>query len=168
MRSWTVFLKAFLLAAPLALSLAGCRQPDGPLPVPTEDAKDEIGELARDMINVINRESQAEAELASDVSKYGSDIEAVDASRELARRLTDVLPSAKLDEQSAQRLAHTMWVGVTATELSARQIEAMQNEAKEILRSAGVEEPRADAVAQQLGVVQQEITHNPKRWYQVF
>jgi hypothetical protein len=164
MRSW----KVLLMAAPLAVSLAGCRQPDGPMPTPTEDAKDEIGEMARDMMNVINREPEAEAELASDVSKYGADIEAVDASRELARRLTDVLPAARLDDQSAQRLAHTLWVGVTATELSARQVEAVQNEVREILRGAGVEEPRADAVAQQLGVVQQEITNNPKRWYQVF
>ncbi len=156
------------IAVPLAVSLAACRQPDGPTPTPTEDAKDEIGEMARDMINVINREPEAEAELTSDVSKYASDVEAVDASRELARRLMEVLPTARLDEGAAQRLAHTLWMGVTATEMSERQVGAMQDDVREILRGAGVEEPRADAVAQQLGVVQQRITNNPKRWYQVF
>lgn len=157
-----------LLALPLAIGAAACRQPDGPTPSPARDQQNEIRDIAKDMLNVINSDPDGAGDLSSDISKYGPNPEATEASRELARRLIEVLPSARLDEQTAQRLAHSLWVGLTAKELSARQVEAVKNEVRDVLRGAGVEEPSADAVAQQLGAVQEEITNNPKRWYQVF
>jgi hypothetical protein len=163
MRTWTTL----SLAALLALA-AGCRQPDGPTPAPTPDRQNEIRDLAKDMINVINSDPEAPGDLADDISRYAPNPEASEASRELARRLADALPSARLDDPTAQRLAHSIWVGLTATELSARQVDVVKTDVRGILQGAGVAEPQAESVAQQLGVVQEEITNNPKRWYQVF
>ena len=164
MRTWIALLPAALLAA----SLAACRQADGPTPAPDADAQNEIGDIARDMINLVNGDPEAPADLSHDISRYGRDEEAADAAREMARRLAGALPSARLDEPTAQRLAHTLWVGLNATELSERQVEAVKNELREILRGAGIEESQAEAVAQQIGTVQEQITDNPRRWYQVF
>lgn len=156
------------LVAALVASATACRQSDGAAPTPTEDQRNEIGDLARDMINLVNKDPEAPKDLENDIVKYGETDEAVEQAQELTRRLIDALNVARLEEQTAQRLAHSLWVGVTATQYSQRQVEALQADVKSILLSTGVTDQGAEAVAQQLGAVQKEITNNPKRWYQVF
>jgi hypothetical protein len=152
----------------LLLAPAGCRQADGPTPAPTVDQNNEIGDIARDMINVVNKDPQAAEDLRSDMSKYGPTDEATAHINELAKQVAQALNEARLDDATAQRLATTLWTGLTARELSRRQIEALEKELVAVLASAGVAEERAQPIADRLGDVQEAITNNPKRWYQVF
>jgi hypothetical protein len=62
----------------------------------------------------------------------------------------------------------TLWVGLTARELSERQVETLSREVKTALASTGVPENRAQSIADRLSAVQKSITANPRRWYQVF
>ncbi|MGH9348913.1 MAG: hypothetical protein ACRD26_16775 [Vicinamibacterales bacterium] len=157
-----------VLALALALGVAGCRQADGSTPLPTGDQANEVGDIARDMVNIVNKDPQAPEDLRSDLAKYGSNAEAVTAINELSRQVAQGLADARLDDQTAERLAHTLWVAVTAKELSARQVDALEREVKAVLASAGVPEDRAQPIADRLGEVQQTITENRRRWYQFF
>lgn len=156
------------VALVLGLAAAGCRQPDGQAPTPTADQTNEIGDIARDMINVVNKDPQGPEDLRADLSKYGQDAEATAQIDAFARQLTGALADARLDDATAERLAKTLWVAVTARDLSARQIDALEQELEDVLASAGVPEERAQPIANRLDEMQRAITDNPKRWYQVF
>ena len=156
------------LALMLVISGAACRQPDGRIPSPVRDQANEITDVARDMINVVNKDPQAPEDLRSDLSKYGGSEDAVAKANELARAVSDALPGSRLEDEAANQLARSLWVGLTATELSSRQVETLKRDVKATLASAGVEEARAQPVADKLGEVQSVVTKNPKRWYQLF
>jgi hypothetical protein len=158
----------FALALVLAVAAAGCRQADGPIPVPARDQSNEIGDLARNMMNIVNKDPQAPEDLKSDLSKYGQTRDASAKADELAAQIAQVLPGTRLDEDSAEKLAHTLWVAVTAKQLSERQINGLEKDLKDTLVLAGVEESRAQPVADKLGEVQSATTENRRRWYQVF
>jgi hypothetical protein len=116
----------------------------------------------------VNKDAQAPEDLKSDLSKYGQTQDAVARAGELASQIAQVLPGARLDEDTAQKLAHTLWVAVTAKQLSERQVSGLQKELKDTLTLAGVEESRAQPVSDKLGEVQGATTENRRRWYQVF
>jgi hypothetical protein len=63
-------------------------------------------------------------------------------------------------------VAHTAWVTVAARQLSEQQIESLKNEMKSELMALGVEEQKAQSVADQVGVVQQAVTARHRRWYE--
>ncbi len=157
-----------VLVVTLVLCAAACRQADGPMPTPSADQNNEIGDIARDMVNVVNKDPQAAEDLRSDLSKYGTDAEETAQIDALAQEMAKVLDGARLDDQTAQRLASTLWITVTAKQLSTRQVDGLGREVKNALASAGVAEDRAQPIANRLGDVQRVITDNPKRWYQVF
>jgi hypothetical protein len=138
------------------------------MPTPTADQRNEIRDIAQDMINVTNKDQSGAADLANDVGKYIDEGEAAEHVASFTRELAGVLSTARLDDQSAERLAHSIWVGLTATELSERQVETVENDVERSLTSAGVASDRANAVAQHIGRIQETITDNPRRWYQVF
>ena len=73
-----------------------------------------------------------------------------------------------LDDATAQKLAHLLWLSVSARQLSERQIGSLQKDLKDTLTLAGVEESRAQPVADKLGEVQKATTENRRRWYQFF
>jgi hypothetical protein len=154
--------------AVLMLGLYGCRQSDGPMPTPTADQRNEIRDIAKDMINLTSKDQSAAADLANDVGKYIDEDEGAQHVASFTRDLAAVLSTARLDDQSAERLAHSIWIGLTATELSERQVQTVENDIERTLTSAGVASDKANAVAQQIGRIQEAITDNPKRWYQVF
>jgi hypothetical protein len=160
-------LRVFLLLA-LILVASGCRQADGAMPAPTTDQTNEIGDIARDMANVVNKDPQAPQDLRDDLARYAQTESAAAPIDNLARDLVPALNTARLDDPTAQRLAHTLWVGLTARSLSERQVAVLQRELKGILTQAGVTDDRAQPVADRIGDVQKAITANPKRWYQVF
>jgi hypothetical protein len=157
-----------LLAVAVTLGCSGCRQPDGRMPTPVRDQSNEITDVARDMINIVNKDPQAPEDLRSDLSKYGDNASAVAKANELAKAVAAALPGARLEDETANQLARTLWVGLTATELSERQVDTLKRDVKATLASAGVEEGRAQPVADKLGEVQSVVTKNPKRWYQLF
>jgi hypothetical protein len=156
------------LALTLCVAAGGCRQPDGPLPTPARDQSNEIGDIARDLMNVANKDPQAPEELKSDLSKYGHTEEAVAQINALSNDLAQAIGAARLEEQTAQSLAKTLWVGLNGRELSERQVDVLEREVKGVLAPTGVPEARAQAIADRLGEVQKVITNNPRRWHHVF
>lgn len=152
----------------LAVVAAGCRQVDGPILTPTESLRDEIGDVAQDVLNVANQNPQAPQELADDLRKFSPTPEAEPQALELARRISDVLPGRTVSEHDAEGMARALWLGISARELSGRQVESLQDELHVILVSAGAPEEGADSVTAQLGEVQKIVTMRTKRWYELF
>jgi hypothetical protein len=158
----------FALVLALVCGAAGCRQADGPIPTPTADQSNEIGDIARDMINVAGKDPQGPEDLRGDLSKYGSNDEAVRRINDLAKEISGALAGVRLTDETANKLANVLWLGLNGKELSERQVEALGREVKTVLASTGVTENRAQAIADRLGAVQKAVTENRRRWYQVF
>lgn len=157
------------LALVLALALgAGCRQADGPAPAPTTDQTNEIGDIARDLLNVAGNDAQAPEDLRSDLTKYAPDRDAAARVDELSREVSRAIAGTRLDERQAQELAHKLWLALTARQFSDRQVETLQKELKTILSALGITEDRAQPIVAKVSDVQKSITENPRRWYQVF
>ena len=153
------------------LALPGCRQFDGDVPTPSEDAQGEIRDISRDILNIASgSDQQAPKDFADDLLRYTVDKRdwANDAVRDLARQSAEALAGRTVPEQAAQQLALHFWVAVTARELSERQIETLQGDVQALFGSVGVPEAQASAVAGQVGDVQQLATDRTRRWYEVF
>ena len=73
-----------------------------------------------------------------------------------------------LNDQNAQRLAHHLWTAAAGREMSARQIESLQNELHALLVEMGVPEDNAVNVASQAGEVQKQVSSRERRWYEFF
>ncbi len=153
----------------LPLAAAGCRQPDGPLPTPNQNAQDDLHDISRDLTYIATgSDPAAPKDLAYDLRKYVTRDEAVPAVEELSRRAAGAVADKKLPEQTAQRLAHTLWLSIAATEISERQVEALQNDTQSMLMSIGVVDTSAQQVAAQVGEVQRAVTSRQRRWYEWF
>ena len=166
----------YLLIVIVGVSVGACRQADGPVPTPTADVQNELIDISRDLQNIAARDVQASAELAIDLGRFWgfgvdsfselSDIQA--AVDELARRTSSLLAGSNLTEQTAQQLAHNLWVAVVAREMSGRQVEVLQNDFESLLLSAGVERERAQPMVAQVEAVQRLATTRTRRWYELF
>jgi len=153
----------------LPLVAAGCRQPDGPIPTPSEGAQDDLHDISRDLTYIATgSDPAAPNDLAYDLRKYVEEQDAAAAVEELSRRTSSAVANKKLPEQTAQRLAHTLWLSIAAREISDRQVEALQNDTQSMLMSIGVAEPQAEQVAAQVGEVQRVVTRRQRRWYEWF
>jgi hypothetical protein len=164
-------MKSVVRAAIIILPLvaAGCRQPDGPVPTPNENAQDDLYDISRDLTYIATgSDPAAPNDLTDDLRKYVTRDEAVPVVEELSRRTAGVLANKKLPEQTAQRLAHTLWLSIAATEISERQIEGLQNDTQSMLVSVGVADTEAEQVAAQVGEVQRAVTRRQRRWYEWF
>ncbi|MBI4263749.1 MAG: hypothetical protein HY657_05205 [Acidobacteria bacterium] len=137
------------------------------MPAPDDRAQGEIRDLSRDLLNVARRDAQAPSELADDVRRNSARANAYPVIDELSRRTADALAGKTLSEETAQRLAQTLWVSVAARELSERQVEALQNDLHSLLVSTGVPEAQAEQVATQLGEVQRAVGERTRRWYEL-
>jgi hypothetical protein len=157
-----------LLVLAVAVGAASCRQADGPIPTPSGDQNNEIGDIARDMVNVVNKDPQAAEDLRCDLVKYAGNEEAGRQIDGLAREISGALAGARLTDETAQSFAKVVWIGLNGKELSERQAEALGREVKTVLSTTGVTEQRAQAIADRLGAVQRAVTDTPRRWYQVF
>jgi hypothetical protein len=151
-----------------ALVLGGCRQADGPLPTADAETQNDLVDVGHDLQNVAKGDPQAPKDLADDLRKYPRRPTAMSAVAELTRRTVTVLAGKQIDDQTAQRLSHSLWTSVAARELSDRQVETLQNEVQSILMSAGVVEDQAQQVAAQVGEVQKQVSNRPRRWYEFF
>jgi hypothetical protein len=150
------------------MSLSGCRQADGPVPTPNAGRQEELNDVARDLQYIASgTEPDGPEYLADDLRKYARE-RAVPAVDELARRTASAVAGTKLADETAQRLSHSLWVSVSARELSERQIEGLQNDMQSMLVSIGAAEDRAQLVAAQVGEVQRAVTDRPRRWYELF
>jgi hypothetical protein len=150
-----------------ALTAAGCRQADGEVPTPSAGVQLDLQDVTRDLLNAAGGDPEAPKDLADDIAKY-ADRRGGQEARELSRRIADVLKGSKLDETSAQRLAHHLWVAVAAKDLSTRQADQLRKDVEELLVSVGVERQRAEGASAQVTELQKAITLREKRWYEVF
>jgi hypothetical protein len=153
----------------LSLVAAGCRQPDGPMPTPNQNVQDDLVDIGRDLMYIATgSDPAAPQDLSADLRKYVTRDEAMPVVEELSRRTAGAVANTKLPEQTAQRLAHTLWVAIAAREMSDRQVEALQNDTQSMLISVGVADEPAAQVAAQLGEVQRVVTDRQRRWYEWF
>ena len=162
-----LLVRCFVVVA-VSLSFGACRQADGPIPVPSEDVQKELDDVVRDLRNVAAKDPQAPSDLASDLRKYAGRRTAEPTVDELTRLTVTALGGIDLPEQSAQRLAHSLWVSVAARELSERQVETLQSDVQLMLTSLGVAEANAQEVAAQVGDVQSAVGDRTRRWYELF
>ena len=158
---------AFIVAT--ALGLAACRQADGPMPAMNPNIQGELEDVRHDLQNIATGyDKQAPQDLAGDLKKYSDKRSAHPAIDELTQKTADILPGKKIDEQTGNRLAHTLWTVVAGRELSDRQVETLQNDLQSILVSVGVAEATAQQIGVQAGEVQKQVTSRDKRWYEWF
>jgi hypothetical protein len=158
-----------VLVVIVGMSLGACRQADGPMPTPSADAQAELNDVARDLQNVASGlDPQARRDLADDLRKYTEVPTTELAVDELSGRTATVLAGVDLAEQTAQRLAHSLWLSVVARELSERQTETLQNDVQSLLMAEGIAEEDAQLVAAQVGEVQGAVAARPRRWYELF
>ena len=152
----------------VALSVAACRQADGPLPPTTGTVPNELGDISRDLQNLASGNPDGPRDLAEDISHYAEGTDGGQAAAaELSRRLGEALTGKTFKLAEALPLARTCWVAVAGRQLSEKQIENLQNEMRSQLMSLGVAEPQAQKAAAQVGVVQQAVTARHRRWYEL-
>lgn len=149
---------------------SACRQPDGPIPSPDEENANRISDMGRDLQAVARGESDAKGAFAEDLAVFADDhdTEAIQTVKGFGGRLADAIGSARLSDDSAQQISRLCWQIVGATELSDRQVKALQGELRMQLASVGVSQDRADAVVAEMPNVQRAVTTRPRRWYEVF
>lgn len=157
----------YVFVAAMAL-LAGCRQPDGPMPVADAEAQNRLGDVSRDLMSMVSRQPDATKDLADDLKVFAPNAEAEQAADHLATQLGQVVPGSRLTEQSAQRLARNCWTAISGPQLSQRQVEGLQNDVEGLLSSIGVAEQKAHEVAAQLADVQSVVSERKRRWYELF
>ena len=150
------------------LALAGCRQADGPMPTAEGDVPNRLEDISRDLLSVSRGDAQAPKDLADDLRVFVAEEAARPAVDELARRTSEVVAGKTLNDQSAQQLAHHLWTATAGTEMSGRQVEALQNDLHAVLVSLGVPEDNATTVASQVSEVNARVTSRPRRWYEFF
>jgi hypothetical protein len=157
------------LSIVVLLAGAGCRQPDGAVPTPSPDAKEDLSDISKDLTYIATgSDPAAPDDLAYDLRKYTERENGIRAVDELSRRTASAVAGKKLPEQTAQRLAHTLWLSIVATEISDRQVEGLQNDTQSMLMSIGVVDQQAEQVAAQVGEVQRAVTERVRRWYEWF
>lgn len=153
----------------LLLVAAGCRQPDGPMPTPSPDAQEDLSDISRDLTYIATgSDPAAPQDLSADLLKYVARDSVMPVVEELSRRTAGAVANTKLPEQTAQRLAHTLWLAIASREISERQVEALQNDTQSMLMSIGVADEQAQQVAAQVGEVQRTVTDRVRRWYEWF
>jgi hypothetical protein len=153
----------------ICVLLAGCRQPDGPLPVENDEDPGRQVDVRRDLLNMAGGDPKARQEFADDLKVWGTkSSDAWAPGDELARRLAVALRGKTLTEPSAAQLARYLWLTTAGRQLSSRQVERLQEDIKGLLTSAGATEDHAQSVADQIGAVQDAVTVTRRWWFQVF
>lgn len=139
------------------------------MPTPNSNVQEDLVDIGRDLTYIATgSDPAAPQDLWADLRKYVTRDEAMPAVEELSRRTAGAVANRKLPEQTAQRLAHTLWLSIAAREMSQRQVEALQNDTQSMLMSIGVADEQADLVAAQVGEVQRAVTDRVRRWYEWF
>ncbi len=160
----------FALLALVALTFAGCRQADGPVPTPDESVLEDLGDVRKDLEYIATGyDPSASKDLAADLRKYVEEMPpAAAAVDELSRRLAGAVAQKKLPAQTGDQIALNLWLTIQARQMSERQVEALQNDTQALLMSVGITEVDAQQVAAQIGEVQRLVTNRQRRWYELF
>lgn len=164
-------ISAFRIAVVVVVLVSGgCRQPDGVVPPIDEETANRIGDAANDLRAAARGEVEAKQGFVDDFLVFID--EDAETGREAVRvftsRLSEAVVSVPLQEEMAQQIARSCWNLIGVTDLSERQVTALQEELRAQLVSAGLPQDRVDAVIAGMPAVQQAVTTRPRRWYQVF
>ena len=156
-------------AAGLCLMLlilsAGCRQPEGTVPVPVDEQPNKISDMSHDLQFLANGDAQAETYLTDDLMNLDGAERPDLRVRELTRSLAAKLPRRPLSDAAALALAHELFIASTGRELSVRQIGELGSRVREIVGGLGAAEDDAARVAAAATALASEVTENPHRWY---
>lgn len=156
---------AALLAA---LLVAGCRQPDGAIPVPTGEQPNKIEDIARDLQNLAGGDAGARRELLEDLDNLDEHPRPEPPLRDLADVLAAALAGLELDEARARRLADQLFVAATARALSPRQIDQLASDVRGAMLAAGADDRAAERVSVAVRALSEARTENRRRWFHVF
>lgn len=155
-----------LLLVALSTPLAGCRQGDGELPLKTGDVPQRLVDLGRDIDGVVAGDQQAVTDLTDDLLVFVEEPEGMEAVRAMSRTICPMLVNRTLSPDTVSRLATLLWTTVGAREFSERQVDALENDMRELLLSIGVSQQDANLAAGWVGNVQQAVTERNRRWYE--
>ncbi|MDO8794972.1 MAG: hypothetical protein Q7J25_10180 [Vicinamibacterales bacterium] len=160
---------ALVVVGLLSFGLSACRQADGPMPErSSSNRQDDIEDIGKDLMNVVGKDANGPAEMTEDLQKLADAAAAKPKVEELAGRLKQVLPGVKITPPESQQLAEKLWQGITATEITERQVKALQEETKVLLVNAGVPESEALSTVAVLADIQKATTRRVRRWYELF
>jgi hypothetical protein len=160
-----------VLCVAVALSAAGCRMADGPMPMPGKEDLNRLDDLRRDLGDVVAGHPEAKKDFADDLLVFVNAEKKPDAPaaiNELARLIGDATIAGQIKEAAMPPLLKQVWVALAGRELSEKQVTTLQADIKTTLTGLGVPEPPAQAVSNQIGTVQKAVTERKRRWYEVF
>jgi hypothetical protein len=158
-----------LLVLLVSLGLAGCRQADGAMPTPGGDDPNRIEDMTRGLQGLPASDDEAVEGLAGDLLVWTDQVDgAVPPTRDLAQKVVDAIRGRTLNEESARRLAQTLWMTSSARDLSDRQIEDLERQMRMALDAIGAAPDKAQAAAEQAAAVQRIVTDRERRWYELF
>ena len=159
----------WMVVAAIAVVLAaGCRQADGPIPVPIEEQPNKVQDIGGDLRGIARGDAGAPGDLLADLDGLDGTPRPASLMRNLSTAIADSLRGASLNDAQAQEVARLLFVLTTAEELNARQIEEMSGELQRALTAAGASEAAAGAAAESAAALQEAITLNRERWYHLF
>ena len=157
-----------VVAAMAAVLVAGCRQADGPIPVPIDEQPNKVEDIGGDLRGIARGEADAPGDLLADLDGLDGTPRPASLLRDLSSAVTDSVRGTSLSDAQAQEVARLLFVLTTAEELNARQIEEMSGELQRALMAAGAPESAAAAAAGSAAALQEAITLNRERWYHLF
>lgn len=157
-------LSALVLIA--ALGTGACKQGDGPMPAKVDDVPNRLGDLQRDLAAVVGGEHQAVQDLTDDLLVFTDEPEGQTAAKALATTVCSMLVSRKVSDETQKKIVDLLWTSVAARELSERQVDALKDDMRNTLLSAGVTQPDANLAAGRVGDVQNAVTLRTRRWYE--
>jgi hypothetical protein len=157
-----------LLTIVLLVGAAGCRQKDGPMPEPTVEEQNKIGDVSRDLLAVTSKSSSAVQDLTDDLANFAASDEGARHGREMAKRLAASLEGTKLSEEAARQIARDLFVAFSARELSRAQVAKLRENLESTFVKTGVQQASAEPVLEHVEVVQADVTTVKRRWWQVF
>jgi hypothetical protein len=76
--------------------------------------------------------------------------------------------AAKPKDEAIPPLLKQVWTALAARDLSERQVTQMQADVRTALTGAGIGDPAAQTITNQVGTVQKAVTNRSRRWYEVF
>jgi hypothetical protein len=149
----------------LVMALAGCRQPDGSMPLPGGEQANRVDDISRDLQNVARSDSNAPAELLDDLTYLESVPRPPGRLKELGDALTVSLRGAKLPDPEAKQVSTLIFQVVAAQDLSESQIAQIGSDLRAALVKAGSTPEAADRVAAAGSALASDVSQNKKRWY---
>jgi hypothetical protein len=155
-----------MAAAVLLMAIAGCRQPEGPMPVPNGDQPDRIHDISRDLQNLAGKDANAPAELLDDLTNLDPLPRPAARLKELATALGDSVGGTMLPDAEAEKIANLLFVAICNRDLSLRQIAEVGQDLRTVLVTIGAKAEAADRTAAAATTLANEVTRNKKRWYQ--